>query len=400
MAKSKAVRTPNQICDVIDILAMVPGHLYWKNLKGEFMGCNDLQALDLGLKCREDIIGLTDYDILPKEEADAIRKVDLQVVATGEAVIVEEWSTYSGVNKIWLSRKTPLRDKAGNIIGIIGTSLDITDRKEKERLELEIQAQQDKIAEADKLEELMDIIAKAPGHLYWKNLKGEIQGCNDLQATNLGMKSREDIVGLTDYDLLSENEARALHNNDIQVITTGKAIVIEERAIINNGRETIWLSRKEPLRDKNGNIIGIIGTSLDITDRKEKELLEKENQAYYEQQQEQQQFLKFVEEMQHLMNNYKVNALYKSTGQKPPRKKIAEIQLTRREKQILYYCAMGKQPKIIANILGKQDNKELSPATIQSVIDSKLYVKLECNNMVDLVERAQLYNLIPLEPPK
>ncbi len=68
---------PKEAQDIIknleNVLALTPGHIYWKNLNGEYQGCNDLQAIDAGLKSRDDIIGLTDYDMPWKEDANYLR---------------------------------------------------------------------------------------------------------------------------------------------------------------------------------------------------------------------------------------------------------------------------------------------------------------------------------------
>ncbi|MFO0319126.1 MAG: PAS domain-containing protein, partial [Neisseriaceae bacterium] len=145
-----------------NILAMIPGRLYWKNIKGEYLGCNTLLAIDAGLSSREEIVGLTDYDMPWKEYADFLRKVDNQVISTGEGVVVEEKTTsLEGEVQIWLSHKEPLRDAKGEIIGIIGNSVDITDKKIAEKLELENRAYHTKEKMQEKFIKFIDLIQGA-----------------------------------------------------------------------------------------------------------------------------------------------------------------------------------------------------------------------------------------------
>lgn len=113
------------------ILALVPGHLYWKNRDGVLMGCNDEQARYLGYKSGADIIGKTDYELPWKDRADHMRATDLRVMETGETFIAEEPGLKP--ENTFLSKKTPLRDSAGNIVGILGNSIDITQLKQQER---------------------------------------------------------------------------------------------------------------------------------------------------------------------------------------------------------------------------------------------------------------------------
>ncbi len=85
----------------------------------------------------------------------------------------------------------------------------------------------------------------------------------------MGYKSEKDLIGKTDFDFFSEEQAEAIRQIDMQVMKTQKEYCIEETGNNHEGIEKIFLSRKIPLYDiENKKIIGIIGTSLDITDRK------------------------------------------------------------------------------------------------------------------------------------
>lgn len=122
-------------------------------------------------------------------------------------------------------------------------------------------------------ENLLNILAKAPGHIYWKDAQGVYQGSNDAQAIFLGYKTGNDLIGKTDFDLPWKEQAIHLQQIDKQVMQTQKEYCIEE--IVNNykGVKTIFLSRKIPLYDPNNKkVIGIIGISLDITASKQAEL--------------------------------------------------------------------------------------------------------------------------------
>lgn len=119
-----------------NIISLMPGHVYWKDLNGVFQGCNDLQAKSAKLSSRKEIIGKTDYDMPWKEQADILRVYDLEVMSTGIPKTIEEPSTLAdGTEAIFLSKKVPHHYK-GKIIGIVGISFDITEQK---RLEKELQ---------------------------------------------------------------------------------------------------------------------------------------------------------------------------------------------------------------------------------------------------------------------
>ncbi len=114
------------------IIASMPGHVFWKDKQGYYLGCNELQAISNGLASRHDIVGNTDYDLMPKEQADAITRLDQEIMRTGEAQETDEVLTKSnGDTCFFHSKKTPLFDNNGKVIGILGVSFDITVEKDK-----------------------------------------------------------------------------------------------------------------------------------------------------------------------------------------------------------------------------------------------------------------------------
>ena len=129
------------------------------------------------------------------------------------------------------------------------------------------------MAKTTTYENLLNIVAKAPGHFYWKDIKGVYQGSNDEQAIFLGYKSGKDLIGKTDFDLPWKEQAGYLQKIDRQVMETQKEFSIEEIVNSHEGVKTIFFSRKSPLYDpKTKQVIGIIGSSLDITASKQAEL--------------------------------------------------------------------------------------------------------------------------------
>lgn len=125
------------------ILTNLPGHVYWKDLNSVIIGCNDLQAHSAGLKNRKEMVGKTDYELPWKEDADLLRKSDLEVINSKKTLTFEETSqtVNSDHVNVFLSKKAPLYNKNGEIIGVLGISFDISDRKKMEE-ELHIAKEQ------------------------------------------------------------------------------------------------------------------------------------------------------------------------------------------------------------------------------------------------------------------
>lgn len=116
-----------------NIIANLPGHVYWKDKDGKYLGCNLLQAKDLNFDSISEVIGKTDYDLSPLDKAEAIRQTDLKIMLEGRSIETEEIVVKNDQNVIVLSHKSPLYDNNKNIVGVLGISFDISKRKATEK---------------------------------------------------------------------------------------------------------------------------------------------------------------------------------------------------------------------------------------------------------------------------
>lgn len=253
------------------IINSLPEHVYWKDSKGVYLGSNLQQAQDLGFLGSAELIGKTDYDISAKAIADFIRKIDAEVIETGKTLTKEEPLVLKGKLYTMLSKKVPLKDENGKIIGVLGISFDITEEK---NLKVELERAKN-LAENT----LRNIIEVLPGHVYWYNREGIFLGCNDQQAESAGYTCADELIGKSAYEIQTPENAKILREINENIFRTGQPKSTEEPYLYKDGKKAIFLSKKTPLRDEHGQIIGIIGISFDITDRKEKERLEIEREV-------------------------------------------------------------------------------------------------------------------------
>ncbi|HHF7343728.1 TPA: ATP-binding protein [Legionella feeleii] len=114
------------------IIALMPGHVYWLDRNNVFLGCNDLQAKNAHLSSRKDIVGKTNFDMPWKDQAEELNKLNNLVMETGIPHTAEEYAVMANGMAIYISQKVPLRNKNNEIIGVLGISLDITERKKME----------------------------------------------------------------------------------------------------------------------------------------------------------------------------------------------------------------------------------------------------------------------------
>ncbi|EDP45764.1 PAS domain-containing protein [Rickettsiella grylli] len=141
------------------------------------------------------------------------------------------------------------------------------------------------------------LLSLTPSSVYWKNLDGIYLGCNLAMLKMIGVSFFEDIIGKTDYDLSWKESADTLRRNDEKVIQSRKLHHFEETGKLSDGTIQTMITNKMPLVNKEDKIIGIIGSSIDITPLKKsamdlilaKEKAEVANQAKTE----------FLENMRH-----------------------------------------------------------------------------------------------------
>ncbi len=312
--------------DIIDIL---PAHVYWYGLDGIIYGMNNQQAKSYGLKSPAEAIGSSLYDITDKAYADEWQRVNAKIVESQCITELEEVFCYpDGREGIFLSRKAPWYNEQGKAIGVIGVSMDITEQKKI--------AQQLEATQAD-LESLLEgVIATLPGHIYWQDKNDVVLGCNDEQARTVGLKSRHDMIGKTNRDMPWHEKADEVIAINQKVMATGETVTAEEPLLMQNGQVSIFLSKKAPLKNKQGEIIGTVGISFDITSQKEAERLRLENEAQRAHSEEQDKFAKISAQVAHDIKSPTTSLLMlvKSCNDIPEKERVALRQAAMRIQDI------------------------------------------------------------------
>ncbi len=229
----------------------------------DIFGCKTLtNPLDLrftGGNSEAEVLGKSDFDFYPPEQAEVFATEDREVTEGGQPLLNREARIVlrDGSAAWLLTSKVPLRDAFGRIIGLAGCGLDITERKRAEAILVETGA----LLEA--------LLQNTTDGIYFKDRQSRFVHFSRMMLELFHLTQAEELKGRIDFDFFSEEHARPAFEAEQEIIRTGQPVLnLEEEETHLDGRVTWASSSKMPWRDKAGNIIGTMGISRDITGHK------------------------------------------------------------------------------------------------------------------------------------
>ncbi len=152
----------------------------------------------------------------------------------------------------------PIFDGQGRYKGYRGAAMNV---------DKEVKTQQ---ALAKERNLLRAIINNIPDAIYAKDRDARFILKNDVDAKLMGADSSSETIGKTDFDYFPKEMAAVLFQDDMSVIKTGTPIINKmEQLVRNEDGQPVWYSTtKVPLRDSDGNVVGLVGIGRDVTESK------------------------------------------------------------------------------------------------------------------------------------
>jgi PAS domain S-box-containing protein len=267
----EALRKNEQM--LLAILDHFPGVVFWKDKKSTYMGCNQAFAIGAGLKSSSEIVGKTDFDLpWSKIEAENYRADDFEVIEKGitKLHIVETQHQAEGKVTWFDTSKIPIRENGGDIIGVIGVSNDITDRKMAEDALIESEQKYRTIANfTDDWE-------------YWLDPGDKFIYCSPSCKKITGYSSSEFIQNPEMMDkIIFPEDLPAYQKHRQERLVKFHNTELQFRIIHLNG-EIRWIGHVcQPVYNDSGIYIGIRGSNRDITERKKTEEKLKNSERKY-----------------------------------------------------------------------------------------------------------------------
>ncbi len=237
----------------------LPESIYFKDTQGRYLVDNAAHRRLLHARSEEDVRGKTIFDFFPAEQAQRYAADDAAVLREGKLVQDHEELLIDdqGRQRCHASTKVPLHDGTGQVSGLVCIGRDVTDQR---------QAEQDLARERKLLRTLMDNL---PAHIFVKDMQSRFIIANSATLHSLGADSEEQVRGKTDYDFLPHERARQFFEDEQRIVRTGVPMINHEELLIDSTGNARWLSTtKIPLRDPAGELIGVMGISHDISERR------------------------------------------------------------------------------------------------------------------------------------
>lgn len=258
------------------IFDTIPHRVYVKDRDTRYLKVNRAFAQTLGIE-PEQIVGVKteEFEAYPEKLAHRYAENDRKTMTTGERQEFQAIPVYTagGERELYDVIKVPLRGEDGEIVGIVGVDSEVTARiRAEERLRRSQQL----------LQTIFDAI---PQWLLVKDATGRYLTVNRAASEHLGLPV-EEIIGRRPSELgtLSSATSQILTEQDQQVLHSGETMEFPETTVSVVGKPPSELNIvKIPLRNDEGEILGVVGVGEDVTDRLETEerLKEQEKQLIH-----------------------------------------------------------------------------------------------------------------------
>jgi len=254
------------------IIDAVPIPLFYKDVEGRYLGCNQAFEEILGKK-RGEIIGRTVYDVAPGDLAAVYHKADLDLIASQGTQKYETKVLFGdGQRHDIIFHKAVFSDPSGNVGGLVGSMLDISELK---RTEDDLLRSEDRyrafIAMSSegiwRGEVSPPIDVTSPIDLqvdsFFENLC--IAECNDALASIYGYSAAGEVIGRRTREFYDNEQVREILE---RFVDSGYSLHdYEIRQFDRYGRE-LWLSSTLVGVVEDGKVERLWGTRRDITEKK------------------------------------------------------------------------------------------------------------------------------------
>nr|WP_210273497.1 bifunctional diguanylate cyclase/phosphodiesterase [Rhizobium leguminosarum] len=238
------------------IIAAIPDVLFEVDEDGRYLQVWTRNP-ELLAQQKEMLLGRTVNDVLAPDQAaiamEALRDAGKVGVAYGRCIRI---SLPNGETR-WFElsiAKRPSADPAAATT-LLAFSRDITERKQAEDAINSVRTQ------------LLSVLQTMPDMIWVKDMNGVYLLCNHTFELLTGMAEAE-VVGKTDFELFDIERALFFQQSDKAAIKAGECILSDEEWVVSqeNGQTILLETRKVPVIDAAGEVVGVLGVARDVTE--------------------------------------------------------------------------------------------------------------------------------------
>ncbi len=251
----RSLRDKNQFIN--SIMDNSPAAIFAKDVDGRYLFGNARFMKHAG-KPPHEVLGKSDFGLFSNEEAERSRQSDQRVVETGKPLLEEIELLHNDRLEHWTSTKFPMVNAEGQVLGVCGISLDITEWRE---------------AEAS-LRRLTRAVEQSPVSIVMTDIGGHILSVNPYFCAISGYEESDILGRKLGFMLADEDEL--FYDPIWQTLRDGREWHGEIRNRTRTG-DVLWeWVSLSPVRDGQGRITNFVAVKDDITERKRLERLEKD----------------------------------------------------------------------------------------------------------------------------
>ena len=234
-----------------------PFKVWLKDREGRYLAVNQVLATLHGWPSVESLVGKTVADITDAESTALALAHEQAILASGRSELSEHQFTNQG-QPVWVETyKAPILVD-GHIVGTVGYSRDISERRRMEQELLQREAY------------LHTMLDNFPFKVWLKDLQGRYLAVNTTFASSYGWSSTQSLVGKTVADITDADSATRAAAHEQRVLTSGQS-ELSEHLFSNQGQRN-WVEIYKAPVVVDGKTIGSVGYSRDISERKQFEL--------------------------------------------------------------------------------------------------------------------------------
>jgi PAS domain S-box-containing protein len=226
---------------------------------GKIVRCNQACEQVCGYTFQE-IKGKHFFDLLLLPEEVGATKEIFQKMTCGEFPCTHEnhWVAKNGERRLISWSNTALTDDQGQVLYVIGTGIDITARRQTEEVVKE------------NLRLRQQILDTIPNPIFYEDTAGRYQGVNQAFLQVFG-KTMEQVLGKTAHEVFPKETADKYFQADQELFQHPGTQVYETYTFDGQGQRREMVMHKATFVDQAGELAGLAGIMIDITDRKEAE---------------------------------------------------------------------------------------------------------------------------------